>query len=211
MDPHRTPALERPLVRGAIALVLLLAIGGTALIVRAVGDGGDGGAPVSVGGAPTSDATAAADPETGALDNRAPIVGQPAPDFVLRDLNGQLVQLSDLRGSVVWINFWASWCRPCKQELPEIQKLYDEKRGEGLVVLAVNWKDSESTAAAYGEDLGLGMPVLLDRRSEVFDQYKLQGLPDSFFIDREGNLAALHFGYLTAETMRKRLESAGLP
>lgn len=120
------------------------------------------------------------------------------------------MKLSDLRGSVVWVNFWASWCRPCRQELPDIQSLYDENRADGLVVLAVNYEDSADIAREYAADLGLTMPVLLDSGGKVFDQYKLQGLPDSFFVDRDGNVATLQFGLLNEAKMRQRLEAAGL-
>jgi thiol-disulfide isomerase/thioredoxin len=121
------------------------------------------------------------------------------------------VKLSDLRGSVVWINFWATWCRPCKQELPDIQKLYREKRDQGLEVLAINYQDPAEDAIAYFRDNDLQIPMLLDPNGSVYDQYRLQGLPDSFFVDREGNVAALHYGYMTEEKMRQRLEQAGLP
>jgi peroxiredoxin len=204
------PLLERPLVRAAIALVLLIVIGGGVLwLQRSDGDGSGG--VVSIDDRPASSTTPVADPDTGPLDDRAPIIGQPAPDFELRALDGNVVKVSDLRGNVVWINFWASWCRPCRQELPDIQALYDEKRHGGLVVLAVNYEDSADVAREYASDLGMTMPVLLDSGGDVYDQYRLQGLPDSFFIDREGNLATLHFGFLNEDKMRQRLEAAGLP
>jgi len=125
--------------------------------------------------------------------------------------SGKLVKLSDLRGKVVWVNFWASWCAPCKKELPDIQKIYDEKHAEGLEVLAVNWQDDLETASGFFTAADLRLPMLLDRSGGVYDQYKLQGLPDSFFVDREGNLAALQFGSLSESKMRERLASAGLP
>jgi peroxiredoxin len=207
--PSSTPALDRPLVRATIALVLLAALGGVAFAVNAQRGGGSG--PVSVAGAPTPSASAPADDDVGPLDDRRPIKGQPAPDFVLRDASGDLVKLSDLRGKVVWVNFWASWCSPCKKELPDIQKIYDEKRADGLEVLAVNWQDDLETATAFFDAAGLRLPMLLDRGGSVYDQYSLQGLPDSFFVDREGNIAALQFGSLSEAKMRERLTAAGLP
>jgi thiol-disulfide isomerase/thioredoxin len=137
-------------------------------------------------------------------------VGQAAPSFALRDLQGRVVRLEDLRGKVVWINFWATWCRPCKQELPAIQRMQDE-HPDDLVVLAVNWQESADQVNAYWSDAGLRLRVLLDRSGGVYEQYGLQGLPDSFFVARDGTLAALHYGQLTEETMRKRLATAGLP
>jgi peroxiredoxin len=202
--------LERPPVRAAAALALLALLGGVALVVRAQG-GATSGGPVSVKGAPTAVASAAPETGVGPLDDRKPIKGQVAPDFVLRSADGQLVKLSDLRGKVVWVNFWASWCVPCKKELPDIQKLYDEKRADGLEVLAVNFQEDVSTATAFFASRNLHLPLLLDRTGSVYEQYRLQGLPDSFFIDRDGKIAALQFGFLTEAKMRERLAAAGLP
>ncbi len=208
--PTPTSLLNRPIVRALVAVVLLAALGGVALVVRAQRDGSASG-PVSVAGAPTSAASAEPDPAVGPLDDRKPVKGQPAPDFVLRNTEGALVKLSDLRGKVVFVNFWASWCVPCKKELPDIQKLYDEKRADGLEVLAINWQDDPATATSFFDSHNLTLPLLLDRSGSVYTQYRLQGLPDSFFIDREGNIAALQFGSLTEAKMRERLATAGLP
>ena len=202
--------LERPLVRAAAALALLALLGAVALVVRAQGSDGSGG-PVSGAGAPTPVASAAPETGVGPLDGRKPIKGQVAPDFVLRSADGQLVKLSDLHGKVVWVNFWASWCVPCKKELPDIQKLYDEKKAAGLEVLAVNWQEDVETATAFFASRNLDLPLLLDRQGSVYDQYRLQGLPDSFFIDRDGKIAALQFGFLSEAKMRERLAAAGLP
>ena len=193
----RRPLLERPIVRGLIAAAMLLLAGALIFALQA-GDGdGDG---------------AAADlPESrGPLDDRAPVVGEPAPDFELSTIDGDLVTLSDLRGQVVWLNFWATWCRPCRQELPEIQALYDEMREDGLVVLEINYEEQPQQAQDYWEEMGLSLPLLLDGGGDVYGQYRLQGLPDSFFIDREGNLAAIQYGFLTEEQARDRLAQAGI-
>ncbi len=208
--PDHRSTLERPLVRAAIAVALLALLGGAFLIVRSQrNDGGSG--PISVFGAPTPSASVAPEAGFGRLDDQRPIKGQPAPDFALRDTDGRRVKLSDLRGKVVWVNFWASWCVPCKKELPDIQKIYDEKRADGLEVLAVNWQDDHDTATAFFAAADLHLPLLLDQSGSVYSQYRLQGLPDSFFVDRDGNIAALQFGSLTDSKMRERLASAGLP
>lgn len=207
MENLRSPLLS-PLVRGAIAAALLAAIAGALFFVQAR-DGDDGASRPTLAGAPARTATEPPQLDLGPIDARAPIIGQPAPDFALRDLDGAVVKLSDLRGKVVWINFWATWCRPCKKELPDIQALSDEYPDD-LAVLAINWQESAEDARAYFEDNGLTIRVLLDRNGGVFNQYRLQGLPDSFFIDRAGNLAALQFGFLTERKMRERLAQAGL-
>jgi len=194
--------LERPIVRGALAATLLVALAALFLYLRNV-DGG--GQSIDSDGTP-SDVTA-----RGPLDDRSPAKGSPAPDFELLTAEGELITLGDLRGQVVWINFWATWCGPCRRELPDIQRLYDEKRDQGLRVLAVNLEESAEQARAFWDELGLSLPILLDSEGEVYDQYRLQGLPDSFFVDRQGNVAAVHYGFLTEEQARDRLSQAGLP
>lgn len=224
--------LQRPLVRGAIGLVLLAALAAAAVAVQTANGDGDGdgtliavptatpcyvtvepwdGTPITREARACAESPGRAPPDsTGALDDNAPIIGEPAPDFLLVNLEDRLVRLSNLRGKVVWVNFWASWCRPCRKELPGIQKLQDEYPDD-LIVLAVNYKESRDIAAQYASELGLSLTVLLDRQGEVYDQYRLQGLPDSFFIDRDGNVATLQFGYLSESKMRERLRQAGLP
>lgn len=202
------PVLERPVVRGVIAAVLLAIMAGVLLAVQALG-GGSGGP--SLAGRPTPSSTLASDAGLGPLDDRAPIKGQPAPDFALQDADGNTVRLSDLRGNVVWVNFWATWCEPCKKELPDIQKLFDEKRSEGLVVLPIDWQESGERARDFFAQRGLAMTPLLDKSGDVYDQYKLKGLPDSFFIGRDGNLAAVYYGELNEDRMRQKLADAGLP
>jgi peroxiredoxin len=195
-QPTRSPSLlERPLLRTAVASLVALAVIGGAVTYFSVRDDG-GSAPAEA---------------AGALDDRSPVRGEPAPDFELVTSEGEVVQLSDLRGSVVLVNFWATWCTPCKKELPAIQAIYDEKRDEGLEVLEVNVQEDADSAAAFFEDRDLTLPLLLDAEGEVYQQYGLQGLPDSFFVDREGNIAAVNFGYLPEKTMRERLADAGLP
>jgi thiol-disulfide isomerase/thioredoxin len=206
MPPSPSLSLASPLVRGAIAAILLAAIAGGIFITRAVGDGGD---ETLIFDVPTAVATAEPEAGIGPLDDRRPEQGEPAPDFVLRDLGGAPVRLSDLRGKVVFLNFWATWCRPCKQELPDIQKVAAEYPDD-LAVLAINVEESQEEATAYFAENGLSIPALLDRNGGVFDQYGLRGLPDSFFIDREGNVAVVSYGYLTEDMMRDRLARAGL-
>ncbi len=205
----RSSYLERPLVRAAIAAALLAALAALYFAVRDSDGDGSGatleGQPTRVGGLPTSETG------IGPLDSRRPLKGEPAPDFALRDLGGNVVKLSDLRGKVVWLNFWATWCAPCKKELPDIQKLYDEMREDGLVVLAINKEESAEDAGSFMRSRDLSLPVLLDSDGAVYGQYRLQGLPDSFFIDREGNIAAIYFGFLNEKKMRERLAEAGLP
>jgi thiol-disulfide isomerase/thioredoxin len=139
------------------------------------------------------------------------VIGQPAPDFALCDDTGAFVRrVSDMKGEVVWLNFWATWCVPCKKELPDIQALYDEMQDDGLEVLIVNYRESSEEALEFLPPLGISMPVVLDEAGTVYDEYRLAGLPDSFFIDREGVLAAVYYGFVNEEIARERLAMAGL-
>ncbi len=176
-------------VRLVIGLAILGAIvGGLVLIDR--GGGGDAG--------------------LGPLDSLSPRVGEPAPQFVLRNPDGEAIQLSDFAGQPVWINLWATWCGPCRRELPDIQLLADEFAGERLVVLAVNQGESAGRATDFWEELGLDLPLLLDSTQDVSDQYRLIGLPNNFFIDRDGILRGFQHGFLTEGQMREKLADVGL-
>jgi peroxiredoxin len=146
----------------------------------------------------------------GPQDGRTPRIDEPAPEFVLRDAEGNVRRLADYRGQVVWLNFWATWCRPCKRELPDIQQLADEFADDGLVVLTVNYQQSPKRALDFWEERDLDLPILLDRTGEVYRQYRLRGLPDSFFIDRGGVLRGLQIGFLKEDEMRDKLAEVGI-
>ena len=148
--------------------------------------------------------------DVGPLDGSSPEIGEPAPQFVLRDAEGTARTLSDYEGQVVWLNFWATWCGPCERELPDVQALAREFEAEGLVVLTVNFEESVGTALPFWEELELDLPILFDSDGEVASQYRLRGFPDNFFIDREGVLRSFEMGFLTEEQMRERLAELGL-
>ena len=126
----------------------------------------------------------------------SPRQGFAAPDFTLDLLGGGEVTLSDLRGKPVVVNLWASWCPPCRAEMPAIQKVYQDYKDLGLVVLGVNTtnQDSEADAAAFVRDYGLTFPIPLDRDGSVSVRYALRGLPTTFFIDREGIIRSVVVG-----------------
>jgi peroxiredoxin len=146
----------------------------------------------------------------GPQDGRAPEVGEPAPQFALRDTEGNVRALDDYRGQVVWLNLWATWCEPCKKELPDIQALADEHADDGLVVLTINYQQSADAAQGFWDERDLDLPILLDRTGDVYDQYRLQGLPDNFFIDEQGVLQALQIGFLDEDEMREKLAEVGI-
>jgi cytochrome c biogenesis protein CcmG, thiol:disulfide interchange protein DsbE len=147
----------------------------------------------------------------GALTGGAPRVGEQAPDFVLRSLDGSVVRLSDLRGKVVLVNFWATWCGPCKAEMPDLQAVYEQHKDQ-LIVLAVNAEsasveETRRLVTDFRDELNLTFPIVLDTpEGAVFNQYKLQGLPDSFFVDRNGIIRSVSIGPMNKETILKKLE-----
>jgi cytochrome c biogenesis protein CcmG, thiol:disulfide interchange protein DsbE len=122
--------------------------------------------------------------------------GELAPDFLLGSLDGSEIRLSGLRGQPVVINFWATWCAPCRQELPQFVAAYDRFRNDGLVVLAVNMQEGKSIARGYAEDFGMQFPIAIDVDGEVGDEYRLLGLPMTYFIDRDGIIRSVFTGPL---------------
>jgi peroxiredoxin len=117
-----------------------------------------------------------------------------APDFQLDTLDGQTVALSDFRGEVVLLNFWATWCGPCASEMPFIQQVYDEWSGKGLRVLAINIGESAGTVTSFLEEYSLSFPVLLDIDGAVATQYGATNIPTTFLIDQEGIVQGVKVG-----------------
>jgi peroxiredoxin len=129
------------------------------------------------------------------------VEGAPAPDFTLKLLGGETVTLSQFRGQPVLINFWASWCPPCRLEMPDLVRAYEAHKAEGFVILGVNltFQDSLPDIQAFVDEFGMTFPVLLDEDGKVTESlYRLRGLPLSVFINREGVIARVHIGALTA-------------
>ena len=133
----------------------------------------------------------------------APQAGFLAPDFTLQTPDGDTVTLSELRGRPVLINLWASWCSPCRQEMPAIQRAYDLYRDDGFVVLAVNVtaQDNETAALAFADELGLSFPILMDRKGEVARLYENRALPSTYFVDAEGVISEVVIGGPMAEAL----------
>jgi len=136
-------------------------------------------------------------------------VGQLAPDFELTDLRGQQVKLSNYRGQVVLINFWATWCGYCRTEFPVIQESYERNREKGLVVLAVNVQDRRQNVQAYVEEMGLTFPILLDPLGRATGSYQARGLPTSYFVNQEGVIVLKQVGPVDRAMIDGVLEQAG--
>ena len=118
-----------------------------------------------------------------------------APDFTLPSIDGPNLRLQEQRGQVVMINFWATWCGPCRVEMPHLARLYDKYRGSGFTVLAVNIDEDPYKAASLARQLGMRFPVLLDKEKKVSRLYDLSTMPSTILVDREGRVRYVHRGY----------------
>ena len=137
----------------------------------------------------------------------APALGHPAPEFALPTVDGELLALSDLRGQPVVLNFWASWCGPCRAEMPELQRLHEQLGPAGVVVLGVNQQESIQQVTSYRQELGVDFPTVLDQRLGTSRAYAVNSLPTTFFIDREGIIRNMFIGPMTDAVMADNLRS----
>lgn len=134
-------------------------------------------------------------------------IGEPAPEITLEDLNGNTVSLKDYEGEkIVLLNFWASWCPPCRAEMPDLDKLYEENKDDDFIVLAVNLGESEDTVKKFIEQNGYGFPVLLDKTQEVGITYQTFSIPTSVMVDKEGKIRAYRPGLMTYAEMKEMLD-----
>jgi peroxiredoxin len=131
--------------------------------------------------------------------------GQLAPDFTLQFADGTKTQLSDWQGQPVVLNFWATWCAPCREEMPEFVAAYDRYQDDGLVVVGVNAQESASQAAEFMGEFDMAFPVALDVRGDVQQLYNVRGLPTTVFIDREGRIVERWAGLLRASALEELL------
>ncbi|MGH2523160.1 MAG: redoxin domain-containing protein, partial [Anaerolineales bacterium] len=150
------------------------------------------------------------DPSVGPKATPAPIAGAPAPDFTLDDISGSAVTLSGLKGQVVLINFWATWCGPCRFEMPAIEARYAAHKDQGFTVLAVDADEPAADVSAFAQSLNLTFPVLLDPGAKVNDLYRIRGYPTTFLVDREGLIAKLHIGVMSEAQLEGYLADLGI-
>lgn len=129
-----------------------------------------------------------------------------APDFKLKDINGKEVSLSDFKGKKVFLNFWASWCPPCKAEMPDIEKLYQETKNTDLVILGVDLGENKQVVKSFITSKHYNYEFLLDTNQEAADEYNISAIPSSFFIDKDGNIIAAHTGYMDIAQMKSYIE-----
>lgn len=139
----------------------------------------------------------------------APETNTPALDFELTDLSGKPVRLSDLRGHPVVVNFWATWCGPCRLEMPLLQK-YADRFPQDLQILAVNDGEAKGEVQKFVDELGLKFNILLDPAEKVTDLYRVQAFPSTFLLDAAGNIRFQHIGTLNEDQLVGYLDKLGV-
>ncbi len=135
-------------------------------------------------------------------------VGRPAPDFSLKDIDGNTVRLRDLRGETVFLNFWASWCAACRVEMPDIQKIHERYRDQGVTVIGIDLDETVAAVRDYTEAGGFTWTFVIDTTGVVARDYRVDVIPTSFFIDGEGTIRAIAIGAMSVELMEEKLAKA---
>ncbi len=138
----------------------------------------------------------------------APVVGNPAPDFKLVSLKGGSLSLSQYRGKLVIINFWATWCPPCKQEMPLLQS-YADHHSADTVLLGIDFDEQPAAVQAFVDELKLDFPILLDPGGKVSDLYRVRAYPTTYFVDTAGKIRAYHVGLLSQDLVDMYYETTG--
>ncbi len=133
-------------------------------------------------------------------------LGSPAPDFTLQSADGSTVRLADLKGKPVFINFWATWCGPCREEMPAMQELYEQYRDQGLVILAVDMEEDVRLVRRWIDQGGYTFTFVLDSDGEQVKRYNVNASPTSYFVGRDGVIRDLKLGALSRDEMRAKVE-----
>lgn len=131
--------------------------------------------------------------------------GQIAPDFELQTMDGETVRLSDYRGERVFINFWATWCPPCRAEMPDMQKIHEDGEGKVLAVNLTHTEKSPDDASEFAKELGLTFPILMDTTGNLAEQFNVVAYPTSYMIDSDGRIQFVAMGAMNYDMMRREL------
>ena len=125
-----------------------------------------------------------------------------APDFTLKSRSGENLRLAEQRGNIVLVNFWASWCGPCREELPKMEALQKSYQDLGFTVLAINVDDNPAKAESLLSEVEVSFPVLFDPEGKISQQYNLSAMPTTVIVDRDGNARLTHKGYKTGDELK---------
>jgi len=141
---------------------------------------------------------------------RLPTLNAPAPNFELKDVSDEIHSFEEYRGKPVLLNFWATWCAPCRIEMPVLQKSFEEYDGE-LSVIAINNAESKEDVQAFVDEFGLTFDVLLDPEAAIQHLYQISGYPTTFIIDSDGAIRMRHIGLISDDQLDRYLTEIGLP
>ena len=136
----------------------------------------------------------------------SPLIGKPAPPFALTLFDGNALRLGDLRGNVVFLNFWASWCVPCREEAPALETAWQAYRPRGVVFVGINIQDKEQDARAFLDEFSITYANGVDPGSKIAVDYGVYGIPETFVIDRGGRISYKHIGAITSATLATKLD-----
>ena len=134
------------------------------------------------------------------------IIGSKAPDFSMTGISGQQISLKDLRGQGVLVNFWATWCYPCREEMDDLKAAYEKYKDQGIVILGIDMKEGEETVRKFTDSYKITYPILIDTDGKVSDAYNVFGIPSSFFIDREGIIRDIILGEMNQDSINNKIE-----
>lgn len=134
--------------------------------------------------------------------------GEPVPDFELTLLDGSSLALADMRGQVVVLNFWASWCAPCRREARDLQKVWETYQDQGVAFVGVTYHDAQDASAAFVEEYGITYPNGVDEMGRISDAFGVTAVPETYVIDRQGRLAWFQIGEVGAEELAHQLDLA---
>ncbi|WP_139489229.1 thiol-disulfide oxidoreductase ResA [Brevibacillus dissolubilis] len=132
--------------------------------------------------------------------------GDTAPNFYSTEVGGKSVQLTDLRGKGVVVNFWGSWCEPCKEEMPALEKMWHTYKDQGVVFIGLNIGESEITATQFAKQMGVTFPIWMDPKREVTKVYKVSSIPATYFIDKDGEIQDVFVGPMSEEIIKEKVE-----
>jgi peroxiredoxin len=201
------PRSRLSLLAGAVVVVLLL-VGMVALLASG-GDTADTAEEPAVTRqeVPAGPATIAVDSALLESPNGAVLqAGGVAPDFSYTLTDGTTHRLSDLRGQKVLVNFWATWCPPCRAEMPDMQQAFAQNQSEGFAVLAVNSGETLAEVEAFSDEFALGFPLIVNESNDIGAGYAARNLPTSYFINTDGTIHTVQRGLMTTEFIEQRLE-----
>ena len=130
-----------------------------------------------------------------------PTVGSSVPNIKLQELDGEVRSLSDLKGQAVILNFWGSWCEPCKREMPALSKAYEQWKEQGVEIIGINYGEDELVVRNFAKQMGVTFPIWLDRKKTASKEFGIRPLPTTFFINPEGKVHHIKLGEVTSEEL----------